>query len=415
MYSYRISMMAIIAGLAFNAQAADPVGWASAWYAAPQPVWTGDFPLPTNLPHGLWNQTVRQTVRVGLGGKRFRVVLSNVYGRTPVEIGAAGLAPLGADGRPDPARVRTLTFSGRPGVTLRPGAPMLSDPVELPLQALQRISVSFHLPKPTAVETFHWEGLDSIEILPGNAVADPSVAPIAEMTARPYLAQILVETDADVRTVVALGDSITDGAASTPGTDSRWPDFLAARLASENVSVVNAGISGGRLLRDLMGESALARFDSQVLSQPNVKVVVVLIGINDISWPGHVFAPDLSMPSVEEMANGYRQLAERAHAANIRIVGATLTPFRGALAGSPFEGYYSAERDRRRQEINAWIRSSGVFDAVVDLDRLFQDPADPLSIRATYDSGDHLHAGDAGNRAIADALTREILFGEASR
>jgi lysophospholipase L1-like esterase len=404
-----IIALAMLAGPA--AVAADGRTWASAWYASPQPLWSGNFPLPVIVPQSLWDQTVRQTVRVGLGGERLRIVLSNAYGSRPVEIGAASVAPIGEDGKPDASRTRALGFSGQAGVSIRPGSPVVSDPVALPVAPLDRLEISFHLPHPTALETFHWEGLSPVAILAGNAVSDPDAPATTTITARPLLSQVLVEVPGDVRTVVALGDSITDGAASTPGTDSRWPDFLAARLAKENVSVVNAGISGGRLLRDLMGESALARFDRDVLAQHNVKAVVVLIGINDISWPGHVFAPDLAMPSVDEMIEGYRQLIARAHAANVRIVGATLTPFKGALAGTPFEGYHSAARDTLRQEINAWIRTSGDFDAVVDLDALLQDGTDPLVLRAEYDSGDHLHASDRGNEAIAAAVTTEILFG----
>jgi len=404
-----ITALAMFAGPAAGAAAERT--WASAWYASPQPLWSGSFPLPVIVPPGLWNQTVRQTVRVGLAGERLRIVFSSAYGTRPVEIGAASVTPIGADGKPDASRTRALAFSGEAGVSIRPGSPVVSDPVTLPVSALDRLEISFHLPQPTAVETFHWEGLGAVDIVAGDTVTDPAAPASATITARPLLSQVLVEVPGDVRTVVALGDSITDGAASTPGTDSRWPDFLAARLAKENVSVVNAGISGGRLLRDLMGESALARFDADVLAQRNVKAVVVLIGINDISWPGHVFSPDLTMPTAEEMIDGYRQLIARAHAANVRIVGATLTPFKGALTGTPFEGYYSAKRDARRQEINAWIRTSGAFDAVVDLDELLRDGSDPLMLAAEYDSGDHLHASDRGNEAIAAAMTMEILFG----
>jgi lysophospholipase L1-like esterase len=404
-----ITALAMLAGTA--AVAADGRTWASAWYASPQPLWSGDFPLPVIVPQSLWNQTVRQTVRVGLGGERLRIVLSNVYGTRPVDIGAATVTPIGEDGRPDASGTRVLRFSGQGGIAIRAGTAAVSDPVVLPVTVLERLQISFHLPHPTAVETFHWEGLGPVGIVAGNAVSDPAAPAITTVTARPLLSQVLVEVPGEVRTVVALGDSITDGAASTPGTDSRWPDFLAARLAQENVSVVNAGISGGRLLRDLMGDSALARFDAEVLAQRNLKAVVVLIGINDISWPGHVFAPDLAMPAVDEMVEGYRQLIARAHAANVRIVGATLPPFKGALAGTPFEGYYSAARDARRQEINAWIRESGEFDAVVDLDALLRDDDDPLILRAEYDSGDHLHASDRGNEAIAAAMTSDVLFG----
>ena len=175
--------------------------------------------------------------------------------------------------------------------------------------------------------------------------------------------------------------------------------------------MVNAGISGGRLLRDGMGESALARFRRDVLDQPGVVSVVVLIGINDISWPGTAFARNQARPTLAELQAGYRTLAEQAHRRGLRILGATLTPFAGALPGTPLDDYYQPDKEALRQQLNAWLRSDSPFDSVIDLDAALRDPADPSRMAAAYDSGDHLHPGDAGNRAMAEAVDLEVLMG----
>lgn len=402
----RLFLGLVLAFLATAAAKAEEVGgtqWITSWAASPQPRWEGDFPLPVLAPSSLWNQTVRQRVRLSLGGARIRLVLSNRYGDKPTAIGAASVARAGTP--------RPVTFGGKSSVTILPGASAVSDAVELDAPALSELAVSLYFPRPTAISTFHWEGLQTASIADGDLTAKGDFEASTTTTTRLVLSGVMVEAPAAAGTIVAFGDSITDGAASTPDTNHRWPDFLAARLAPLGLSVVNAGISGNRLLHTRMGESALARFDRDVASVPNVKAVVVLIGINDISWPGHVFAPDLTIPTAAELIDGYRQLAALAHARNIRIIGATLTPFEGALGDTPFKGYYTPEKDRLRQEINAWIRTSGAFDAVLDLDAALRDPDDPLRLRPAFDSGDHLHASDRGNHAIADAIDISVLLG----
>src|SRR5690606_25515053 len=213
------------------------------------------------------------------------------------------------------------------------------------------------------------------------------------------------------RTVVAIGDSITDGNMSTVDGDARWPDFLAARLAPRNVAVLNAGISGARLLRDGMGANALARFERDVLAQPGIDAVIVLLGINDIAWADTPLAPHVEPTGAQALIAGYRQLIARAHARGVRIVGATLTPFEGALEDTPMRGYFSADKERIRQQVNAWIRDGGEFDAVIDFDAILRDPARPTRMLPAHDSGDHLHPGDAGYRAMAEAIDLPALLG----
>ena len=405
------TMMAASAAFVAPSRAGDSMTWIGSWAASPQPAWDGDFPLPTLLPFNLWNQTVRQVARLSLGGSRLRVVISNEYGTEPLLINAAHIALAGQGSAIRDGSDRVLTFSGSETAIVPPGAPMISDPVDLDVPARGDVSVSLFVAGPTPLSTFHWDAEQTGYIGAGNQVSATAINGPSEITTRIFLSDVLVEAPQGARTVIALGDSITDGAASGLDLNVRWPDFLAERLAGDNVAVLNAGISGGRLLQSRMGENALARFGRDVLSQPNVKAVVVLIGINDIAWPGQTFAPNDPLPTIDNIIAGFRQLIAQAHTRNIRIIVGTLTPFENALAGSPLEGYYNQQRDDLRQKVNEWIRSSGEFDAVVDLDALLQDPANPLHLKAEYDSGDHLHAGAGGTKAIADAMTLDLLFG----
>jgi lysophospholipase L1-like esterase len=392
----------LLGALAVPAGAAEQ-DWIATWQASPQPLWAADFPFPTQTPFNLWRQTVRQVARISLGGGTVRVELSNAYGAAPLQIGAASLALAGDGAATVPGTERTLRFGGQRTATIPPGAPLLSDPVALDVPDLARLSVSLYLPQPTAPSTFHWEGLGSTWLAPGERTADATLADASALPVRLFVSGIQVRRADAAGAVVALGDSITDGAASTPGADQRWPDHLAARLAPQRVAVLNAGISGGRVLRDRMGRNALARLDRDVLAQPGVRTLVLLIGINDISWHATPFAPDDAPVSAQELIAGYRQLLQRAQARGLRVIGATLTPFEGALPDTPIHGYYSADKERVRQQVNAWLRNGNGFDAIIDFDALLRDPAHPTRMLPAFDSGDHLHPGDAGYAAMAEA------------
>lgn len=406
-----VAVAALLLATVANA-AAPSTTWIPTWTASPQARWDGDFALPTNLPYHFWNQTIRQNARVSLGGRRVRVLLSNEYGTQPLVIGAAHVALAGAKGGIVAGSDRALTFGGRTSVTIPPGAPMLSDPVELQVAPLAELAVSLYLPQPTAPATFHWDARQTTYIGAGDQTAATRFNADSTLTTRAFLTAIQVEAPRDTRTVVAIGDSITDGNMATMDANTRWPDVLAQRLADRKVAVVNAGISGARLLQDRMGSNALARFDRDVLAQPGVASVIVLLGINDIGWRGTPLAPNGSAVTAEELIAGYRQLIERAHARGVRIVGATLTPFEGALQDTPMRGYHDADKERVRQAVNAWIRDSGAFDAVIDFDAITRDPARPTRFLPAYDSGDHLHPGDAGYRAMGDSIDLRVLLGE---
>jgi lysophospholipase L1-like esterase len=379
--------------LAGNALAEDArTHWVTSWYAAPQPGWDSQFVLPMNVPAVLEDQTVREYVRISTGGDRIKLVFSNRYGKAPLAIGAASVM------------MRKVTFAGARQVTIAAGATVASDPVALLVAPLSQLEVTTYVPRRTPVTGFHWGASQSFSIVAGNASRAADFSNAARVDGRLFLSAVLVDALPNGRAVVALGDSITDGNGSTPDADRRWPDFLARRLAPRGVAVANAGISGARLLKDGMGERALARFGQDVLSQPGVSDVIVLLGINDIGWPGSPFAPAEPMVALDELTAGFRQLAASAHARNIRITVGTLPPFEGALEGTPFAGHYNPQKEALRLRLNDWIRGAGIFDGVVDFDAVLRDPARPQRMRAEFDSGDHLHPGDAGYRKMADAI-----------
>ncbi|OLF55794.1 SGNH/GDSL hydrolase family protein [Pseudomonas chlororaphis] len=376
--------------------------WLTTWTANPQPTWGHELPLPTRIPEALTDSTVHQRVRISVGGSRVRVVVSNEYGKQPLLIGAARVARADS-GQP-------LTFGGEEQVSIAPGETRTSDPLALTVPDLSDLLVSLYLPQRTPLTTFHWDGKQTAFITPGNHLAAQQLTGDQQVEARLFLSDVLVDAAPDSRALVVLGDSITDGNASTLDRNRRWPDFLAQRLAAKNVAVLNGGISGARLLEDGMGASALARFQRDVLDKPGVKTVVLMLGINDISWPGTAFAPNAPLPSLESLIAGYRQLIDQAHRHDVRIIGTTLLPFEGALEGSVIEHYHNASKEQLRQALNQWVRTSRAFDAVIDFDRMTRDPEHPTRLLPQIDSGDHLHPGDAGNRAMAEGVELKALL-----
>lgn len=405
----RLGLALLLAAAAACSSAATGMAsprWATTWIAPAQPTWNGDFVLPLGMPRQLHDVTLRQFLRVSVGGERLRLVVSNAHGRAPLKVASAHVAPEAADGGAH------VTFHGARDVVVPAGAEALSDPIALPVAAGARLRVDLHLPERTQTAGFHWDARDTAWLLPGDATGRDAPAGAEQIATRAFLSAVLVESAREPVAVVALGDSITDGNGSTPGADHRWPDFLARRLAPHGVAVLNAGISGNRLLRPGMGESGLGRLDKDVLRHPGVRAVIVLLGTNDIGWPGGPFAPHEAVPAASEITDGLRRLVEQAHRRKVRVLGATLPPFEDALKGTPLEGHFSPRKEATRQAVNAWIRNAGVFDGVVDFDRLLRDPSRPARLRAEFDSGDHLHPGDAGYRAMADAIDVRRLLEE---
>ena len=394
-----------------GAAAGESGDWIGAWSASPQPLWTADFPPIPTLPRLLFNQTVREIAWLHLGGNRVRIVLSNEYGQWPLTIGEAHVAIAGTGAAIDPASDRKLTFSGRDSITVPPGAPAISDPVDLAVTPLSSLAVSLFLPQSSPTDTFHWDGKQTAFIAAGNQTAASDIKADATTLSRAFLSEIMVDAPSGSQAIATFGDSITDGDGSTPDANHRWPDFLAKRLVDKQIgaAILNQGISGDKVLSDRLGANALARFDRDVLSQPHIAAVTLMMGINDIGWPGCALAPNDKEPTADDIIAGYRQLIMRAHARDVRIIGVTLTPFEDSFKGTPFEGYYTLDKEKIRVAVNDWIRTGGEFDGVIDFDAVVRDPDHPSRILAAFDHGDHLHPNDAGYQKMAESIDLDML------
>jgi lysophospholipase L1-like esterase len=388
-------------------RAADAGNWIGVWTASPQPSWGA---VPPSLPANLWKQTIRQKARLSVGGSKVRIVLSNEYGSAPLTIGAAHIALAGGGGKIQEGTDHAVTFGGNPSIVIPPGAPAISDPVDMSVGPLALVSVSLYLPEITPTSTIHWDGHETAYVAAGNKVADVDFKADSKQTQRLFLSEILVDAPTNARAVIAFGDSITDGDGSTVDGNDRWPDRLAERFvaAGQPVAVLNEGISGDKVLSGRMGVNALARFDRDVVSQPKADTVILMMGINDVGWPGTGLALHDPEPTAEAIIEGYKQLIARAHAHGMKIIGATLTPFGDAFAGTPFEGYYTPNKEKIRLALNDFIRS-GAFDGVIDFDKVVVDPQKPGYSLPKFDKGDHLHPNAAGYQAMGNAIDLQTL------
>ncbi len=399
---------AFMAGIPFSmaqAKTAPAPHWVPVWYASPEPVGPVDKKLE--------NTTLRQIVRVSAAGNTIRLRVSNAYGTDPLHIDAIRVANRLAGSRIDVTTDTTVTFSGHDGVTLAPGAWVLSDPISLTVAAQGDVAVSLYVSTPTPLTTEHDNQRGALYVATGNLTraADLPVAPvdIGIGSGCPWLAEVEVSGTPAKSAVVAFGDSITDGYGITPDTGGTWPQILGQRFNDAHIplSVVNAGISGNRLLHNgqwiRFGDAALARFDRDVLAQPNVSATIVLIGINDLGHSKGPGAPEYV--SGQDIIDGLTQIAERAHERGIRVYAATLTPFKGTV----FTDYYSDEKETQRLLINAWIRQSKLFDGVIDFDAAVVAPDAPGHMRPDLELSDHLHPNDAGARVMADAVPLRLF------
>jgi lysophospholipase L1-like esterase len=376
--------------------------WVAGWSASPE-----FATARIRFAYGFDDQTVRNIVFTSAAGSMARVQFSNVFGHRPLEIGRAAIGQETAGAAVATGSAAPLTFSGRPSVVIAPGGSVASDRVRVAVRPLERLVVSVYLPHATGDPTDHATASQINYVAAGDHVLD--VAPDAfttQTTSWYFVTGVDVLTSGrDYGTVVAFGDSITDGARSLIDANARWPNDLARRLDSlqgPTLSVVDAGIAGNQILSRTRccGTSGLARFARDVLSQPSVRAVIVLEGVNDIGAGRDV--------SAAQIIAGYQRLIAVSHAAGLKIFGATLTPFRGAL-------YWTPAGEAKREAANAWIRHSGAFDGVIDFASAVADPLDPERIRPAYDSGDHLHPNDAGYRAMADAVSLSMLLRAAQR
>ncbi len=371
------------------------------------PQWVGTWAAAPYLADGGFNVrplsgvTLRQIVHVSVGGPQIRVRFTNAFGTDPLTISDAHAALSTGSSAVQPGADQSITFGGADTVRIPPGAEIFSDPVALTVPPLSDVAVSFYLPPQVMrAETYH--GFADQE----NYVADGDQAGAQQLTQPTtfaswyFLDGIDVPSSAGSRAVVTLGDSITDGAKSTSNANRRWPDVLAARFSQDpklsHIAVLNEGIGGNRVLNDVTGPSALARLDRDVLAQSGARYVIVLESINDIGRLAHLQAPADAITAPQlEMA--LKQIADAAHEHGMKAIGATLTPYGGAT-------YYSDAGEQVREAVNDWIRTSGTFDGVVDFDKITQDPQDPHRFNPLYDSGDHLHPGDTGYKAMGEGI-----------
>lgn len=407
MTSFARTKVAMALALTLIASPAVADSWSQAWLASPQAVWTDTSLFPTGLPDSIANATVRQPLTLASPAERLRLVLSNIYGTTPLQITAASVAH--SEGAEKAGRLQPVLFGGEAAITIPPGAQVVSDPVAIPAEPGDRLAATLTFGPKAVAEDFHWDARETSYVIDAD-IAAPRI--IAEIPVRIALSGVLTD-HAPRAVVVAMGDSITDGNGAPMDAGARWPDFLAHKLAPEGITVVNAGISGARLLTDGMGQSVMARLDHDVLDLPGAKVLLLLIGTNDIGWPGSPLAPDEPPVTLAQLRAGLQQVAARAHASGMRFVVGTVPPFQGALPDTPMEAtYWTAEKDALRRELNDWLRSATFHDGLVDFDAVLRDPADDSRLAEAYDSGDRLHPGAEGNEAMARAVSADILLGK---
>ena len=386
--------------------------WVVTWGASPAPQLADETQMRA-AKLVFENQTLREIVHTSIGGNTLRVRFSNAFGKDTVEIGAAHIAIRDQGAGIVTASDHALTFGGSPSIAIPPDAVILSDPVNLTVAPASHLAISIFLPKGTMGGGIHYSAQQTSYLGSGDLTKAASMGAPGTFTSWVFLTSVEVMAPDKASTVVAFGDSITDGARSTMDADHRWPDFLATRLLARHggnpVAVLDAGIGGNRILHDAktnvrFGVNALARFDRDVLAQPGVKYLIILEGINDLGHAG-TSAPASEAVTSSDLIEGMKQMIDRAHEHGIKVFGATLTPF----AGTAIKGYFSPEKEAKRKALNEFIRHGHAFDGVIDFEKAVRDPEHPDSMAAAYDGGDHLHPGDAGYKAMGDAIDLTLI------
>ncbi len=408
--------------------------WIGTWAASPQRA------LPDRI-QTFNNQTLRLIAHVSIGGKRVRIRIANTFGEQPLHIGAARVARRASGADIDATSDRSITFDGRSSITIPAQSIAISDAVNLDVPSLCDLSISLFLPDATQATTSHSLGLQTnyVSAETGDLTAVVKFSVAKTISSWPFLTGIDVVTTSRAAAIVAFGSSLTDGDGSTKDTNGRWPDVLAQRLRNEGGSyaefgVLNEGIIGNRLLSDIespgqlgglfesvlnllgpaLGDAGVRRFDRDVLSQSGVRYVILGLGVNDILFPGS-FIPAAESVSAQRIIEGNRELIRRAHRKGIKAIGTTIPPFEDSLFRSPPMTFSTPEKEKTRQEVNAWIRSTHEFDGIIDFDAAVRDPNQPTRILAAFDSGDHLHVNNAGNVAQANAIPLNLFNERKSR
>ncbi len=401
----RFALLALACALAPPASAAEP--WVAVWAASP-----ATQPAPANgALKPLADQTLRQRLKVGIAGRRLQVTLTNAYGSKPLTVGAASVGRL-IGGKLDPASIRPLTFGGKPSIIVPIGAPALSDPVDLTMAAGAEIAISLYLPQTTLPETYHRPS-NPVEVVgtasssgpeaqvsgPGDHTRDVEM-PGAAPSPRLFVSRVDIAPAKPAGAIVVLGTTRQEG-------DGRWPDILQKRLAAAGrpLAVVNASMVANPLTHPYPGggEAALARYDRDVLLIPSARYVILADAANDIGQAGGLVP--LALPSADDLIAAYRQLTMRARAQGLKVIATTMMP----MAGAPFPNFYSPEKEKLRGEVNAWIRTGGAFDAVIDMDAIVRDPADPLRFAKGLDSANHFTPSLAGEQKLGAAIDLKLF------
>src|SRR5271168_1606218 len=402
-YVLLFPLLVLCFSTAVVAAATSSENWVGTWAASPM---AAKNPEAKFGAHGTDGTTIREIVHISIGGPSVRVVLTNEFGLDPLTIGAAQIALSSGTSAITAGSATALTFGGAPSIIIPPGALAVSDPVALKVAPSSNLAVSLFLPdQPVNQLTLHPFADQTNYLVPGNVVTAASLDTPTTFFTWDFLKGVDVTADNKAASIVTFGASITDGAHSTRDANARWPDVLARRLQADkktaNLGVLNEGIGGNRILHDTTGPSALARFDRDVLAQAGVKYLVIMESINDI---GHATDPakPYDVVTAEDLIAGLTQLAVRAHTHGIKVIGATLTPFVGAK-------YQSPAGEEMRQAINKWIRTTNQLDGVIDFDKVTADPTHPGMFLPLDDSGDHLHPGDEGYKAMGESIDLKLF------